>query len=75
MSDAKAVVVTDEAQKIAYNVGETASALGVNKSLIYHKISTGELRARRVFGRVVVLAEDVRRVVAEAPPRPPRSAR
>ncbi len=70
----EAVMVADQTEKLAYNVGQTAQALGVSKSTVYHKIGTGELMARRIFGRVVVMAEDVRRVAAEAEPRPARAA-
>ena len=70
----EAVMVTDRPEKLAYNVGQAAQALGVSKSMIYHQIGVGVLPSRRIFGRVVILAEDVRRVVAEAEPRPARAA-
>ena len=52
--------------KLTYNVGECARALGVGRSTIYGKVASGELPSRRVFGRVVVLREDLERVVADA---------
>jgi excisionase family DNA binding protein len=55
-------------EKLAYNVGQAASALGVSKSAVYHKISSGELRAWRLFGRVVILAEDLTALVTNAEP-------
>lgn len=60
--------------KLTYNVGECARALGVGKSIVYGKIGSGELPSRRVFGRVVVLREDLERVVAEAKVRRVRLA-
>jgi excisionase family DNA binding protein len=56
--------------KLTYNVGEAARALGVSKSAIYHKVADGQLPSRRVFGRVVITAEDLQRVVADAKVRP-----
>jgi len=65
MSDAHDdFVITDrDPEKLAYNVGQAASAVGVSKSAIYHAIADGRLPARRVLGRVVVLREDMLRLV------------
>jgi excisionase family DNA binding protein len=55
-------------EKLAYNVGQAAQALGVSKSSVYHLISAGGLPARRICGRVVILAEDLTALVTNAEP-------
>ena len=60
--------IPERPEKLCYNVGQAADALGCSKSMVYHKIACGDLPSRRVFGRVVVLHEDLARVVAAAAP-------
>jgi excisionase family DNA binding protein len=55
-----------EPTKLSFNVGEAAKALGVSKSTIYGKLASGELRAVWIFGRKVIPAEALHKVVAEA---------
>jgi excisionase family DNA binding protein len=58
------LVVTDRpAEKLAYNVGQAAEAIGLSKSGIYHAIADGRVPARKVLGRVVILHEDLQRLV------------
>jgi excisionase family DNA binding protein len=61
-------------EKLAYNVGEAAAAMGVSKSAVYHAIERGQLPSRRVLGRVVILREHVQQVLNGAPSWTPRPA-
>jgi hypothetical protein len=55
--------------KRGYNVREGARALGVGVSTLYGKIAAGEVEAVWIFGRRIILHEELERVVAEAKAR------
>ncbi len=46
--------------KLAYNIPEAASAIGVSRSTIYEMISRGELELGKIAGRSVIPAESLR---------------
>jgi excisionase family DNA binding protein len=45
------------ARKLAYSIPETVAATGIGRSTIYKHIKAGTLRATRIGGRTVILAE------------------
>lgn len=45
------------AGKLAYTIPETVAAIGIGRSTIYKHIKAGTLRATRIGGRTVILAE------------------
>jgi excisionase family DNA binding protein len=71
--EADDVRLADKPEKLAYNVGEAAAAMGVSKSAVYHAIERGQLPSRRVLGRVVVLREHILGVLGGASSWTPRA--
>jgi excisionase family DNA binding protein len=55
----EAIQVVEKAEKIAYNVGEAATAMGVSKSAVYHAVQRGLVPSQTVLGRRVILREDL----------------
>jgi excisionase family DNA binding protein len=55
--------------KLSYSVNESARILGVSRSQVYAKIADGTLPSRRVLGKVVLLRDDLERIVANAEQR------
>jgi hypothetical protein len=63
--------------KLAYSIGELAACGPVGRSTIYNAIAAGRLRARKIGRRTIVLGEDWRAFLTDAPivarPNPPAS--
>jgi hypothetical protein len=61
--------------KLAYSIGELAVCGPVGRSTIYNAIAAGRLRARKIGRRTIVLDEDWRAFLTDAPivarPNPP----
>jgi hypothetical protein len=53
--------------KLAYSIGELAACGPVGRSTIYNAIAAGRLRARKIGRRTIVLDEDWRAFLADAP--------
>lgn len=58
---------TSQAEAIAYSVTDAASKAGIGRSTLYNAISAGELLARKVGKRTVVLHADLQRWIESAP--------
>lgn len=54
--------------RVAYSVSEVAEALGISIRSVRQRIKSGELPARRVGARVLILASDLRIYLASLPP-------
>jgi excisionase family DNA binding protein len=59
---------------LAYGVGAAAEAAGVGRDTLYRAIARGELTARKVGARTVILADELRRWLASMPAIKPRRA-
>lgn len=61
--------------KLAYSIGELAASGPVGRSTIYNAIAAARLRARKIGRRTIVLDEDWRAFLTDAPivarPNPP----
>jgi predicted DNA-binding transcriptional regulator AlpA len=61
--------------KLAYSIGELAASGPVGRSTIYNAIAAGRLRAKKIGRRTIVLDEDWRAFLTDAPivarPNPP----
>jgi excisionase family DNA binding protein len=55
-------------EKLAYSVKEAATASGISKSLVYQKIKAGELPAKRLGVRTLILADDLQAFLGELTP-------
>jgi excisionase family DNA binding protein len=53
--------------KLAYSIGELAACGPVGRSTIYNAIAAGRLRARKIGRRTIVLDEDWRAFLTDAP--------
>lgn len=53
--------------KLAYSIRELANEGPIGRSSIYNQIAAGRLRARKIGRRTVVLDEDWRAFLADAP--------
>jgi hypothetical protein len=53
--------------KLAYSIGELAACGPVGRSTIYNAIAAGTLRARKIGRRTIVLDEDWRAFLTDAP--------
>lgn len=53
--------------KLAYTVDESAKALGLSSATVWAMLKDGELKARKLRGRTLVLREELRRVLDAAP--------
>jgi excisionase family DNA binding protein len=49
-------------KRLAYSVAETALLLGAGRSTLWRWISKGHLKVRRVSGRTLVPAREIRRL-------------
>lgn len=45
--------------KLAYNVPEAASAIGISRANMFERISKGEIPSVKVAGRRLILREDL----------------
>jgi len=52
---------------LAYRVADAARVLGVGKTSLYELFKSGELVPVRIAGRTLVPADQLRRLLAEAP--------
>jgi excisionase family DNA binding protein len=55
------------AEPLAYGVAAAAKAAGVGRDTLYRAIGRGELTARKVGARTVILADELRRWLAAMP--------
>lgn len=53
--------------KLSYTVDESGAALGLSAATIWDMLKNGELTAKRVRGRTVIVREELQRVLDEAP--------
>jgi len=54
-------------EPIAYSIPDAADAAGVGKSKIYSEIAAGNLRARKMGSRTLILIEDLKAWLANLP--------
>jgi excisionase family DNA binding protein len=52
---------------IAYSIKDACEVLGTGRTSIYEEISTGRLRAVKRGRRTLILADDLRKYVADLP--------
>jgi excisionase family DNA binding protein len=57
------------APPLAHSVEETASRAGCGRTTVYAAIKAGELKARKIGRRTIILEEDQRRWLASLPMR------
>jgi excisionase family DNA binding protein len=51
-----------------YTIAEACAVAGIRRTTLYKEIRSGDLRAVKIGGRTVVLADDLRRWLNERPP-------
>lgn len=51
--------------KLAYSIAEACQVSSLGRSTIYNLIASGKLRARRVGGRRVILADSLRGLLGD----------
>ncbi len=61
-------------EPIAYSVETAGNAAGVKRDTLYRAIARGELIARKIGSRTVILADDLRAWLASKPTTKPRRA-
>jgi excisionase family DNA binding protein len=54
--------------RLAYSIAEACAVAGIRKTTLYKEIRSGDLRAVKIGGRTVVLADDLRRWLNGRPP-------
>lgn len=58
---------TAASDKLAYTVEEAGRAIGVSRSTVFDMIRMGELFAKKLRGRTVIIRTELQRVLTEAP--------
>jgi excisionase family DNA binding protein len=53
-------------ERLAYRPTEVAVVIGLSRSKVYELIARGEIPSIRLGGKILVPAESVRKVIAEA---------
>lgn len=61
-------------ERLAYRPTEVAAVIGLSRSKVYELIARGEIPSIRLGGKILVPAESVRRVIADAPAGSPAAA-
>jgi len=61
-------------ERIAYRPVEAAEVLGISRALIYRLIRQGEIPARRLATRTLVLRSDLERFASSLPAYEPKGA-
>jgi excisionase family DNA binding protein len=59
-------------ERLAYKTQEAAEMLGIGRTFLYELIKRGELPVRKCGGRTLVLAEDLKLLLARLPVVQPR---
>ena len=62
-------------EPLAYGIDAGAEAAGVKRDTVYRAIANGQLTARKIGSRTVILAEDLRAWLASRPVMQPRTPR
>jgi len=57
-----------QVEPIAYNVEAAAQLIGVSRAGLYRHIKAGDLKARKIGLRTIVLREDLVKFVKSEPP-------
>ena len=55
-------------EQLAYGIAHAADSAGVKRDTLYRAIARGELVARKIGSRTVILADDLRAWLASRPP-------
>jgi excisionase family DNA binding protein len=50
----------DRKTSLAYSIAEACAVSGIRRTTLYKEINSGELRAVKIGGRTVILADDLR---------------
>lgn len=58
--------LTHQAEALAYRVSDAARVLGIGRTSLYELFASGALTPVRIAGRVLVPADQLRRLVADA---------
>jgi excisionase family DNA binding protein len=56
------------ADRLAYSIAEACAVAGIRRTTLYKEIRSGDLRAVKIGGRTVILADDLRRWLNRRPP-------
>lgn len=59
-------------EPLAYGINPAAEAAGVGRDTLYRAIARGELTARKIGARTVIMADDLRAWLAAKPAIAPR---
>lgn len=54
---------TRDLPKIAYSIREACHVSSLGRTTIYSRIASGQLRTKRIGGRVVILAESLHELI------------
>jgi excisionase family DNA binding protein len=54
--------------RLAFTIAEACAVAGIRKTTLYKEIRSGDLRAVKIGGRTVILADDLRRWLNGRPP-------
>jgi len=64
----------DAEPKLAYGISGLSEATGFGRSTIYEQIALGNLRARKLGARTIVMAEDAKAWLSSLPTLPSKVA-
>jgi len=57
-----------KAEKLGYSIAEACAALSIGKTTLYSHLGAGRLRAVRLGGRTIVLADSLHALLGSAVP-------
>lgn len=55
------------AEKLAYTIAEAVDATGLSRDTLYRRHREGAITMRKVVGRTVIPASDLKRLINDAP--------
>ena len=59
---------TDEFGKVAVSINEAVQIFGIGRSTLYQAMNTGELPARKLGTRTIILFDDLKAYLDRLPP-------
>lgn len=55
------------AEKLAYTIAEAVDATGLSRDTLYRRHRDGAITMRKVVGRTIIPASDLKRLIEDAP--------
>ena len=60
-------MINENSQKEAFSISEVCAAVGIGRSKIYEAIAKGQLKARKVGRRTLILRDELREFLQSLP--------